>query len=149
MKRYTLLIGGRAVASERHAAIRNPSSGETVGGMPLATLADLDAAVEAAAAAFESWKRMSSADRSAACLAVAARIEAHAEDLAHLLTLEQGKPLNGLGSRFEIGGALAWTRHTAEIELPVEILQDAPDGRVELHRKPIGVVGSITPGTGR
>lgn len=145
MKRYTLLIGGRAVASARHAEIRNPSTGAIVGFMPLATPADLDAAVEAAATAFESWKLTSSAALSEACLAIAARIEAHAEELAHLLTLEQGKPLNGLGSRFEIGGALAWTRHTAGIELPVEILQDTPEGRVELHRRPIGVVGSITP----
>ena len=59
--------------------------------------------------------------------------------------MEQGKPLGGLGSRFEIGGAVAWTRHTGEIELPVEVLQDGAEGRVELHRKPIGVVGSITP----
>lgn len=145
MKRYTLLIGGRAVASARHSEIRNPSTGEIVGAMPLASPADLDAAVEAARTAFESWKLKSSAELSAACLAVAATIEAHAEELAHLLTLEQGKPLNGLGSRFEIGGALAWTRYTAEIELPVEILQNTPEGRVELHRKPIGVVGSITP----
>ncbi|MBW8298425.1 MAG: aldehyde dehydrogenase family protein [Hydrogenophaga sp.] len=63
----------------------------------------------------------------------------------HLLTLEQGKPLNGLGSRFEIGGAVAWTRHTASLDLPVEVVQDRPEGRVELHRKPIGVVGAITP----
>ena len=50
---------------------------------------------------------------------------------------EQGKPLNGLGSRFEIGGAVAWTRHTSELSLPPEVLQDGPEGRVELHRKPI------------
>ena len=72
-------------------------------------------------------------------------IEENSEELAHLLTLEQGKPLNGLGSRFEIGGAVAWTRHTSELSLPPEVLQDGPEGRVELHRKPIGVVGSITP----
>ena len=145
MKRYTLLIGGTAVEAANHADIRNPSTGEIVGAMPLATRADLDAAVDAATAAFATWKLKSSAELAEACRAVAATIEAHAEELAQLLTLEQGKPLNGLGSRFEIGGALAWTRHTAEIELPVEVLQDAPEGRVELHRKPIGVVASITP----
>jgi len=85
------------------------------------------------------------AERAEACRRIAATIEAHAEELARLLTEEQGKPLNGLGSRFEIGGALAWTRHTADIELPVEVLQDGEAGRVELHRKPIGVTGSITP----
>ena len=72
-------------------------------------------------------------------------IEANSEELAHLLTLEQGKPLGGMGSRFEIGGAVAWTRSTAEIVLPTEILQNDQMGHVELHRKPVGVVGSITP----
>jgi acyl-CoA reductase-like NAD-dependent aldehyde dehydrogenase len=67
------------------------------------------------------------------------------DEIAELLTLEQGKPLNGMGSRFELHGAEAWSRHTASLELPVEVLSDDENGRVELHRKPLGVVGSITP----
>ncbi|MEE3070558.1 MAG: aldehyde dehydrogenase family protein, partial [Pseudomonadota bacterium] len=62
-----------------------------------------------------------------------------------LVTKEQGKPLNGLGSRWEIGGAQAWAGYTASLSLPVKTLQDTDQGRVELHRKPLGVVGSITP----
>jgi acyl-CoA reductase-like NAD-dependent aldehyde dehydrogenase len=142
---YTLLIGGRKVATANHHDIRNPSTGEIVGRMPLATPAELDQAVDAAAAAFRDWSQTSEEHRAQACRDVAGAIEAHAEELATLLTLEQGKPMNGLGSRFEIGGALAWTRYTAELSLPVEILQDNNEGRVELHRKPIGVTGSITP----
>jgi acyl-CoA reductase-like NAD-dependent aldehyde dehydrogenase len=145
MKRWTLVIGGRSVDTTHHSDVINPSTGEPVGGMPMADATDLNGAVDAAAAAFSTWSQTTDAARAEACLAVAERIEAHAEELAHLLTLEQGKPLNGLGSRFEIGGAVAWTRYTASLSLPVEILQDGPEGRVELHRKPIGVVGSITP----
>lgn len=62
-----------------------------------------------------------------------------------MLTQEQGKPLNGLGSRFELGGAQAWAAYTASLSLPVKTLQDNEQGRVDLHRKPLGVVGSITP----
>nr|WP_246826385.1 aldehyde dehydrogenase family protein [Rhizobium binae] len=140
-----MLIGGETVATTDHAPVTNPSNGEIVGYMPLAQEADLDRAVAAAAEAFRSWSRTSNEERAAACRAIAEKIGEHAEELAQILTREQGKPLNGLGSRFEIGGALAWTRHTAELDLPVEILQDDNKGRVELHRKPIGVVGSITP----
>ncbi|AUQ58660.1 succinate-semialdehyde dehdyrogenase GabD [Phaeobacter inhibens] len=61
------------------------------------------------------------------------------------ITAEQGKPLNGLGSRFEMGGAQAWAGYTAELSLPVKVLQDDAEVRIELHRKPLGVVGSITP----
>ncbi|MBB6222854.1 aldehyde dehydrogenase family protein [Rhizobium leguminosarum] len=145
MKQSTLLIGGETVATAQHAPVTNPSNGEIVGYMPLAGQDDLDRAVAAAAAAFKSWSQTSNEQRAGACRAIAEKISEHAEELAQLLTREQGKPLNGLGSRFEIGGALAWTRHTAELDLPVEILQDDNEGRVELHRKPIGVVGSITP----
>lgn len=145
MKQYTLLIGGEPVATSHHAAIANPSNGDVVGYMPLGTEADLDQAVAAAAKAFKTWSQVSNEERANACRAMAEKINEYAEELAQILTREQGKPLNGLGSRFEIGAALAWTRHTAELDLPVEILQDDSEGRVELHRKPIGVVGSITP----
>ena len=145
MKRWPLVIGGKAVTTETYADVINPSTGDVVGQMPLASKGDLDRAVAAAATAFLTWREQPDAARAQACRDIAAKIQANAEELAKLLTLEQGKPLNGLGSRFEIGGAVAWTGHTAELVLPIEVLQDTPEGRVELHRKPIGVVGSITP----
>src|SRR5450755_2998109 len=131
------MIGGWRVATAAHAEIKNPANGEIVGLMPLASQADLDSAVSAASLAFKSWSRLPDSERRDACRKIAEVVEAHSEELALMLTLEQGKPLNGLGSRFEIGGALAWTRFTTELSLPVEVLQDDNEGRVELHRKPI------------
>ena len=107
MNPYTLLIGGERVETAAHAEIKNPANGELVGLMPLATPAQLDLAVAAAAEAFKSWSRTSDTDRQNACRRIAENIAAHSEELALLITLEQGKPLNGLGSRFELGGALA------------------------------------------
>ncbi|QWG24125.1 aldehyde dehydrogenase family protein [Bradyrhizobium sediminis] len=145
MDGFSLIIGGEKKPTARFVEIRNPSNGTVVGRMPRATAADLDSAVTAAESAFRTWRMEPDAVRAEACRKIAATIDAHAEELAHLLTLEQGKPLNGLGSRFELGGAVAWTRYTAELALPVEVLQENEAGRVELHRKPIGVVGAITP----
>jgi acyl-CoA reductase-like NAD-dependent aldehyde dehydrogenase len=145
MKEYGLVIDGQSIATTRHKEVKSPSTGEVVGLSPLASLDELDAAISAAKRAFPGWAATSSDHRAALCAKIAETIEAHADELAHLLTLEQGKPLNGLGSRFEIGGAVAWTRYTASLDLPIEIVQDGPEGRVELHRKPIGVVGAITP----
>jgi acyl-CoA reductase-like NAD-dependent aldehyde dehydrogenase len=145
MRRWSLFIDGRQVETEGFQDVINPSTGGVAGVMPLATAADLDAAVAAASSAFLKWKESPDSERADACRAIAKTIETSSEELARLLTVEQGKPLNGLGSRFEIGGAVAWTRHTSELSLPPELLQDGPEGRVELHRKPIGVVGSITP----
>ena len=65
--------------------------------------------------------------------------------LAELLTLEQGKPLNGLGSRFEIGGAQAWAAHTASLSLPVEYVQDDDAAHIAIHRRPLGVVAAVVP----
>ena len=145
MRAWTLVAGGRAVETARHFDVMNPSTGAVVGRAPLASAADVDDAVAAATQAFPGWRDTADAERAEACRRIAIAIESHSEALARLLTEEQGKPLNGLGSRFEIGGAVAWTRYTAELTLPVEVIQDGPEGRVELHRKPIGVVGSITP----
>lgn len=142
---FPLIINGQTVSARSHAPVNNPANGTVVGKMGLATRSQMKAAVDAAKAAFVSWRDVSEAKRAEACLAIAAKIEAHAEELARLLTLEQGKPLGGLGSRFEVGGAVAWTRHTASLSLPIEVLQDTIEGKVELHRKPIGVVLSITP----
>lgn len=126
-------------------AVLNPATGEVAGEAPNATAADLDRAVAAARAAQPGWAALPDEERAEACRAIAAMLEANAEELARLLTLEQGKPLNGLGSRWELGGAAAWAGYTAGLSLPVEVLQDDNAGRVELHRKPVGVVGSITP----
>ncbi|VAX08244.1 Aldehyde dehydrogenase [hydrothermal vent metagenome] len=142
---YSLYINGASVPTATHMDIFNPATGELLGKCPVAGRAELDAAVAAAAAAFKSWSKVSNEDRKATCHAIGKVLEDNAEELAKLLTQEQGKPLNGVGSRFELGGCQAWTHFTADLELPIEVVQDNEEGRVELHRKPIGVVGSITP----
>lgn len=145
MQTYGMVIGGQTVEAGASFAVTNPSTGAVVAHAPNASLADLDTAVAAAKAAFPDWSATGDGERQAACEAVTARLTDHAEELAQLLTAEQGKPLNGLGSRFEMGGAQAWAGHTSGLSLPVKVLQDDEAGRVELHRKPLGVVGSITP----
>ncbi len=130
MKEFALMIDGQRRSTAATQDVRNPSTGAVVGRMPMATTQDLDAAVAAANRAFRSWSETPDAVREAACLAIADRIEAHAEELAKLITLEQGKQLNGLGSRFEVGGTVAWTRHTAGLQLEAEILQETSEGRI-------------------
>ncbi|MCX7035063.1 MAG: aldehyde dehydrogenase family protein [Proteobacteria bacterium] len=142
---FDLIIDGVRRQTAAHTDVKNPSTGAVAGRMPMATTQDLDDAIAAAARAFKTWSQTSDAERQAACHAIAAKIEAHAEELARLITAEQGKQLNGLGSRFEVGGTAAWTHATADMQLPVSVLQDNEQGRIELHRKPIGVIGSITP----
>lgn len=142
---YSATIGGTPVAGETNFAVINPATGEPAGYAPNMGAVELDRAVAAARAAFPEWSAHSDEDLQRICSAVTSRIEEHAGELANIITLEQGKPLNGLGSRWEMGGAVAWAGYTTGLSLPVKVLQDNEQGRVELHRKPIGVVGSITP----
>lgn len=142
---FGMTIGGRKVAGQERFAVINPATGALVGHAPNATAEDLDAAVAAAKAAYPSWSALPDGQRQAACAALAGKLADHAEEIARLLTLEQGKPLAGMGSRYEMGGAQAWAGHAASLSLPVKVLQDDATGRVELHRKSLGVVGSITP----
>ncbi len=145
MNNISFMIDGKKVVSNNTFAVTNPSTGATVGLVANCTTSDLDMAVDAANKAFLTWSKKSDAELQAACEAVAAKINEHAEEIAQLLTAEQGKPLNGMGSRFELGGAEAWAGHTASLSIPVKVIQDNEQGKVELHRRPVGVVGSITP----
>ena len=145
MAEFELLIDGKSVATSDHFPVINPSTGGTAGLCPVATPAHVEQAVAAAARAFESWSRVPDEERKVACRAVADKINANADELARLLTAEQGKPLGGMGSRFELGGAEAWARATAELDIPVDTIQNEGPTRIEVHRKPVGVVVSITP----
>lgn len=144
-KAFSLTIGDAAYAVDSTFDVVNPSTGAVVGQAPDASTEDLDAAVAAANSAFKAWSVTSEKDRQAACISIADKLEENAEELAQILTREQGKPLGGIGSRWEVEKVVAWARFTSKLSLPVEVIQDNEAGRVELHRKPLGVVGSITP----
>lgn len=140
-----MIIGGETVTAQKTFDVFNPSTGELVGSAPNASLADLDKAVAAANTAFKDWSRLSDEELKSYCEKVTAKIGEHSEELAALLTKEQGKPLNGMGSRYEMGGAGAWAAHTTSLNLTSKMIQDNNEERVEMFRRPLGVVGSITP----
>lgn len=142
---FAMTIDGRQVGTAKTEEIRNPANGTLVGLCPIADASHLEAAVQAARRAFASWSRLSDTARQDACSAVAKIIGDNAAELSVLLTLEQGKPLQGTGSEFELGGCVAWAAYTAKLQLPIEVLEHSADSHIELHRQPIGVVGSITP----
>lgn len=148
MSDYHLIIDGQKVETAGTFPVLNPATEEVVAHCPLAGSDELEQAVAAARRAFPAWSGTDDAERSRTVHAIGEAIEAHGEELAGLLSLEQGKPINGfagLGAAFEVGGTIAWCHATADLELPVEVIQDNDEARIEVHRKPLGVVGSITP----
>lgn len=148
MESYSMSIGGQAVQAARSFAVINPATGAAFAQVPAGEVAHLDAAVAAARSAFPAWSRTPDSERQALVHALAGLLEANMPELMQLVTKETGKPLgglNGVGAGMEVGGAIAWTHVTADLALPVEVIQDNADARIEVHRKPLGVVGSITP----
>ncbi len=148
METFSMTIGGQPVQAERSFDVINPATGAAFARVPAADVAQLDAAVAAARTAFPAWSRTADTERKAMVHALAGVLETHMPALMELVTKETGKPLaglNGVGAGMEVGGAIAWTHVTADLELPVEVIQDNAEARVEVHRKPLGVVGSITP----
>ena len=148
MTQYALIIDGKKITTQDTFDVLNPATEEVVAQCSAATPDHVDQAVAAAQRAFKSWSQVDMATRQQKINEIADKIEANFNELAALITQEQGKPLQafaGLGAGFEVGGCVAWCRYTATQDLKVEVLQDDDQGRVELHRKPLGVVGSITP----
>jgi len=125
--------------------IYNPSTGEPVGEAPVHTVDDLEKSVLSAISAQPAWAALSHEARSAALNRAADAIEQRAEELAQLLSREQGKPLNGPNARFEVEGCANWLRATAALSLKPETVIDDGGTKAELNYRPIGIVGAIGP----
>lgn len=145
LKKFDMVIDGQVRRVEHYREVRNPSDHSVAGLAPIGSEEDLNFAVSAARSAQKEWAWQGDDSWRKACADMARVLTENAPELAHLLTLEQGKPLKGLGSEFELGGCAGWAGYQASLNLPVEILQDDAAARAELHRVPVGVVGSITP----
>lgn len=125
--------------------IENPATGDVIGFAPDHTADDLDAAVGGAVEKQPEWARLGHSVRSDYLNKMADAIDEHAEELAQLLTLESGKPLNGPNSRMEVSMCSDWLRANAGFETPSEVLVDDGEARAVLEYEPIGVVGAISP----
>jgi acyl-CoA reductase-like NAD-dependent aldehyde dehydrogenase len=139
---FTLTIDGQGVPGEGTFGVVNPATGEVFERAPECSRAQLDAAMAAARRAFRTWSR-DEASRRQALVACAAAVKARVGELAPILTREQGKPLARAAE--ELLGAAVWFQHTASLAIPVEVVQDDENVRIEVRRRPHGVVGAITP----
>ena len=143
MSTYNLLIDGALVQGASVMDVVNPATEEKLADCPRASEEQLNLAVAAAKKAFPAWSATKIGDRKKVILDIAEVIKANATELAQLLTEEQGKPLDAATG--EVFGMAAFCRYFASLDLPLEVLEDSDSRRVELHFKPLGVVGAIVP----
>jgi succinate-semialdehyde dehydrogenase/glutarate-semialdehyde dehydrogenase len=141
-------INGRWIEADggHSFAVVNPSDGVIIGRVPKCTRVETKRAITAAYAAWESWKNLSAKERCDYLWAWARLIDENKEDLARLMTLEQGKPL--AEARGEIEYANSFVKWFAEEGRRVygDII---PSNKRQQHllviKQPIGVVAAITP----
>jgi acyl-CoA reductase-like NAD-dependent aldehyde dehydrogenase len=142
MPDFAMTIAGEAVAAATTFPVVNPATEDVCGHAPSCSREQLDRAMTAARDAFPAWAADREARRSA-MLRAAEVLDAAADEMAPLLTAEQGKPLND--AEFEAGLPGRWLRHFAELEPPTEVLQDDETALSVLVRRPVGVIAAITP----
>jgi succinate-semialdehyde dehydrogenase/glutarate-semialdehyde dehydrogenase len=141
-------IGGHWVAAATGATIpvEDPATGEVIGSVPQAGRAETRSAIDHANAALPDWRARTGKERATVLRRWFELMMANLEDLARLMTLEQGKPLVESRSEVAYGAAfLEWFGEEAKRTYGDTIPSHARDKRIVVIKQPIGVVGSITP----
>ncbi len=140
---FSLLIDGELVSGDDWLDVINPATAQVFGRCPAAGGAQLDAAVDAARRAFSNWSRLTYEERADYVRRYTAVLAEHYDALAELLVREQGKPI--AQARAELKSCLKQADDTVGLQIPVELLVESDTHRIELHYRPLGVVGIITP----
>ncbi|WP_329315056.1 NAD-dependent succinate-semialdehyde dehydrogenase [Streptomyces sp. NBC_01262] len=129
----------------RTAPIVNPATEEVIGEVPLATAADLDRALAAAAEGFKAWRDTPIARRTAILHAAADLLTERATEVGRIMTLEQGKPLaEAAGEARRVADTLRWHADDARRAYG-RIIPSAPGTLLSVRREPIGTVAAFTP----
>jgi acyl-CoA reductase-like NAD-dependent aldehyde dehydrogenase len=139
---YAMVIDGRSVTTGKRDDVIDPARGEPFAQCPRGTQAHVEEAVHAAARAFKTWKT-DEALRRQKLHECAAAIQERVQDIAAVLSQEQGKPMTAAIG--EVFGASMWFRYYADLPTEPETLQDDGEKTIKVLRKPLGVVAAITP----
>jgi len=146
--REQCFVDGLWVEADSHARIGvdNPADGSMVGSVPDMGAAETKRAIAAAQAALPGWRALPAKERSAILRKWFDLMVANADDLALLLTTEQGKPLAEAKGEIAYGASFVeWFAEEAKRVYGDVIPSPTNDKRLIVIKQPIGVVGAITP----
>jgi succinate-semialdehyde dehydrogenase/glutarate-semialdehyde dehydrogenase len=140
------LIGGRWVDSAERVAVHDPASGALLAEVPRQGAADAERAIEAAAAAWQDWRSQTARQRATILRRWFDLLLQHADDLALIMTAEQGKPLAEARGEIAYGASFVeWFAEEAKRVYGETIPSPDPSKRLVVLRQPIGVCAAITP----
>jgi succinate-semialdehyde dehydrogenase / glutarate-semialdehyde dehydrogenase len=133
-------------ADGRTSKVTNPATGEALATVPVLDGKATQAAIQAAAAAFPAWAARTAKERSVILRRWFDLMMANQQDLARLMTAEQGKPLAEAAGEIAYAAAyIEWFSEEARRVYGDVIPGHAADKRILVLRQPVGVVGAITP----
>ncbi len=141
-------IGGAWVDADRQEtlAVTNPATGETLGSVPRLGAVEVNRAIAAAQDAFAGWRARTAKERSTLLRRWFNLMLDHQEDLAVLMTLEQGKPLaEARGEITYAASFIEWFAEEAKRVYGDVIPPHQADKRIVVIKEPIGVCAAITP----
>lgn len=140
------LIDGRWTAGEQRDAVVDPGSGEEILDVARCSAADMHLAIEAAERSFAAWREILPTRRGAILRSWASLMHGHLEDLAVLVTSEQGKPLPEARQEIAYGaGFLEWFASEGERAYGETIPSHKPGSLLQVRMQPIGIAAAITP----
>jgi len=140
------LIDGRWIGGDQRDVVVDPATGEVIAEVARCGAADMNLAIDAAQRSFAQWRELLPEKRGAILRTWASLMLTHAEELAVLLTCEQGKPL--AEARSEIGygaGFLQWFAAEGERAYGETIPSHKPGSVLQVRMQPVGVAAAITP----
>jgi len=144
---HAWIANERVPSSDGHTfSVENPADGSLIAQVADCSAPEAQAASEAAHGAFASWSKLLAKERAAHLQSWLALVRKHQEDLARLISLEQGKPL--IESRGEVAyGAsyIEWFAEEAKRAYGDVIPETAPNRKIIVTREPVGVAAAITP----
>ena len=144
--RQAAYIDGKWVEAATTITVRNPATGSVLGTVPALGAAETVAAVEAAHRAFAPWRALGAAARAVILRRWYELMIEHREDLARLMTAEQGKPLaEARGEITYAASFLEWFAEEARRAYGDIIPGHMPDKRLWVAKEPVGVVAAVTP----
>ena len=146
--REACYVGGQWVRADNGTTldVKNPATGETIGVVPRMSTAETRRAIEAANSAWPMWRSKTGKERAALLRKWYELIVAHQEDLATLMTSEQGKPLAEARGEVLYGASfIEWFAEEAKRIYGDTIPETRSGQRIVVIKQPVGVVAAITP----
>jgi len=133
-------------AGGKHADVANPATGETIGHVPAMGTQETAQAIAAANAAWPAWRKKSASERASYMRRWNDLMLEHADDLALIMTAEQGKPLAEAKGEVQYAASfIEWFAEEGKRVAGDTLASPWPDRRIVVTKEPIGVCAAITP----